>query len=445
MGIGGTIFLLGLRKDKTGLFLSIFLLMYQGVQIKGFEATILYIIFYFGGYFFYKLQKRESIWKNIHYKRYLAFILISLFLSLLALILRGDYSDLNLGIGLYSVKRAFRIYMVNFVGAIMLYILITNEIRTHQDILRCIWAFMLSLIYIFICWIGSYVFDLGLPGFLQTKYSGGGATINLARFAGLSGAFGLMSEYFLVIIAFSLIFIFSKKTGQNKKLMSIIAAILALPMAISTGTRSFVVVLFVFALIASYLFLKKSTVKLPTKVGILLILPIVFSGIIYQMRKSYLLERLEKTYYLSESLGVSTYTIDKILNRPYIQTFKDVREVGGLIGVGPIQLVGVRDNLMCHHSLYYDMLVKFGMIGILVYLLFYFKLAQGLYKKIRFEKRVLYIFLFSLFISLLLSEYARSYQDQASSFMLMYWFLFALIACVNNLRPNEGPGNQLKS
>ncbi len=429
--IAGTFFLLGLIKSKAGLSLLIFLIPFEGITIRGFAPTVFCMFGYFFGYCFNKSKNHESAWNNVHYRKYLSLIIFSLLLSLFALVFKENYSELNLGFGIYSVMPGLKKYMVNIVSCIMLYIIMTNEVRSHQDILRCIWAFVLSLSYVFISWIGSFVYNLGLPTFLQTRYAGEGMTYGwLHRFAGFRGEYGLMSEYFLIIMALSLVLIFSVRGSQHKRLISLIVVIVAVPMAISTGTRTFMVMLLLFTILSVFFLLLKSKLSMSKKIFMLFMIPVAFAGIFYQLRGTYLLERIEGIAALGQSTSYSASSIDILLNRPYSTTFRDIIEVGGLIGIGPIYVIGVRGNNMSTHSLYFDLIVKFGIIGLIIYFVFYFKLLQGLYKKIRLKNSIPAIILFSLLLPLLIGEYARSYQNQ-TSFMLMYWFLFAIIACVN--------------
>lgn len=436
--IAGIFFFLGLTKSKKGQYLLIFLIPFEGVGIKGMGFSGFCVIGYFLGYWYAKLKINKGIWRSVHYKKYILLIIISIIISLFVLAIRQDYSDLTLGYGVTSIVGPLMRYMVNITAAIMLYILISNETKTHQDVLNYIWVFILSLSYVFITWIGSFVYHLNLPSFLRTAYSGGGVTYGgLHRFAGYTGEYGLQSEYFMFIIAFSLLLILSSQKKLERKLIPFIAILISIPMAISTGTRAFLVIIFLFAIIFVSLLSFKKGVRLGKRLLIISSIFIVFAFLQNQIRGSYLLERVTESVEIGQSIRY-TIDIDRFLNRPYITEFNNVIETAGLLGVGPLNIVGVKGNNLCWHSLYYDMLIKFGILGFLIYILFYFRLLSDLYKNIRLKgalQSILPIILFSLFLPLLIGEYARSYQNQ-TSFMLMYWFLFAIIACVNKMKPD---------
>jgi len=436
--IAGIFFLFGLKKSKRGLYLLIFLIPFEGIVLRGVGASGFCVVGYFLGYYYAKLRLNENIWENIHYRKYILLIIISIIISLFMLAIRQDYSDLTLVYSVTSIGMPLMRYMMNITAAIMLYILISNEAKTHQDILNYIWVFVLSLSYVFITWIGSFVYHLNLPFFLRTVYAGGGSTYNfLSRFAGYTGEYGLQSEYFMFIIIFSLLLILSSQKKLERKLIPFIAIAISIPMAISTGTRAFLIIIFLFVIIFVSLISFKKRVRLGKKLLIIISIFIVFAFIQNQIQGSFLLERVSESAEIGQSIRY-TSDIDRFLNRPYITEFNNVIETAGLFGVGPLNIIGVKGNEMCWHSLYFDMLIKFGILGFLIYIFFYFRLLSDLYKNIRLKgalQRILPIILFSLFLPLLIGEYARSYQNQ-TSFMLMYWFLFAIIACVNKMKPD---------
>jgi oligosaccharide repeat unit polymerase len=352
--------------------------------------------------------------------------------------IKRDYSDLTLDYGVSSLIMPLMRYMLNITAGIMLYIIISNEVKTYKEILNCIWVFVLSIFYVFVTWIGSFVFNFNLPYFLQTKYAGRGSNYNyIMRFAGYVGEYGLQSEYFMFIIAFSVLLILSSQKKLERKLVPFIAILISIPMAISTGTRAFLIVIFLFAVIFVSLISFKKSIRLGKRLLFISSIFIVFAFLQNQMRGSFLLERATESVEIGQSMQYVN-DIDRLLNRPYIEEFNNIIETGGLFGVGPLNIIGVKGNIMCWHSLYYDILIKFGILGFLIYIFFYLRLLSDLYKNIRLKgalQSIIPIVLFSLFLPLLIGEYARSYQNQ-TSFMLMYWFLFSIVACVNKMKPD---------
>jgi len=167
--IAGIFFLFGLKKSKRGLYLLIFLIPFEGIVLRGVGASGFCVVGYFLGYYYAKLRLNENIWENIHYRKYILLIIISIIISLFMLAIRQDYSDLTLVYSVTSIGMPLMRYMMNITAAIMLYILISNEAKTHQDILNYIWVFVLSLSYVFITWIGSFVYHLNLPFFSTNR------------------------------------------------------------------------------------------------------------------------------------------------------------------------------------------------------------------------------------------------------------------------------------
>ena len=437
------IFFLGAVKSRKGLYFCVFLMPYEGVVLKNFGLPGFFVISYFLGYFFRSFMIRERFWKNIYYRKYILFIIFAILVSSISFALKKDYSNLMLLSTSSSIISPFIRYIYVITSAIMLYILICNEIKTYQDITKFIIAFNLSLSYLFITWIGDYIFHFNLPSLLLAKVSGGGSVAQYStRFAGYTAEYGLTAEYLMIIIAFSVLFIFAQRKMYTTKFISAVTIIIAILMAISTGTRAFVVVLFLFSAILLFLLTLVRAISIGKSSAIIisLIIILIFTG--YMLKGSQLSERMDESKQIA-NINKKKFAkgniakIEKLLNRTYFSAFEDIVDVAGFWGVGPLNITGVNNIAFCRHSLYYDLYIKFGVIGLTIYLTFYLKLLIDLYKKIRLKgtsQRIMPIVLFSLFLPLLLGEYARSYQNQVS-FMLIYWFLFAIIACVNKLEP----------
>jgi len=444
----GIFLLLGVTRSKKVLFFCIFLIPYEGICLKGIGISAYCIISYCLGYFCSKFMIGESFLKRIYYKKYISLISISIFVSLVGFLVIGTYSDLYVTDGskfiynpsFHDLLWPLIRYMLSITSGICLYIIICNETRSERDISSSLFAFILSLSYLFVTWIGSFVYNLNLPSFLKMRYSGGGHSFNdLNRFSGYVGEYGLQAEYFILVIVFSLVLVFASKIHLSVKLIPVGAIILAIPMGVSTGTRAFVVILLVFLVLAISFLVFTRAISFGNIICILIAGILISSFVFYKMRGSLLEKRLAQTEEIASSKVTKSEKgmigkIEKMLNRKYFTAFNDIVKSAGFLGVGPLSIPGVGGIAFCWHSLYYDIYIKFGIIGLFIYLCFYCKLLIDLLKRILEKKSISLhaIFLFALFFSLLLGEYARSYQNQAS-FMLMYWFLFGIIACANNM------------
>jgi O-antigen ligase len=277
---------------------------------------------------------------------------------------------------------------------------------------------------------------------LKTTPSGQGVVFlggAFDRFAGYTGEYGLVAEYLFVITVFSIILIIKNNIPLHRKVIGVIVSWISISIAISTGTRTFLVIYFLFILIFLTILFRIKKIRLRNFAIIIIVLFITIVTFISALKGTLLMERFQETEDIGGEKIVYGDQIDNLLNRPYFEEFENVMEVGNIFGVGPLNIVGVRNNAMCWHSLYYDLIIKFGVFGLMVYLIFYTRLLKDLYNKIinkSGENYYLLAALFVLLVALLLGQYARSYQNQ-TSFMLMYWLLFAVIAVVNQLPDSQ--------
>ena len=425
------LFALGLIKSINGLYIIIFLIPYQGLSMKGIDLSIMLIFTYFLGYIYD--NKRFSI-RGIPYKKYINLLILIFIISIGVFIFKGRNSDFLLYPG-WSVEHALFHYIKPFIASILFFILTNNIIQNRNQLIKSISFFTLSIFYYSFTWFFDFILHLPIPSFLKTTYYGSGESYNsLLSFSGYTGESGLTSEYCLFIFILSL-YLIVIKNSFGKKCLYCSTLLLALLVGISTSMKTFIVGIFLILLFYIYFYLRKAKLNLYRNMFYMFMTFILLFFTYYRITQSYLVHRVivqqERIQY---ELG-SEYLFDRLIHRPYQGEFNDFLEVSGLIGIGPINALGVRENHLATHSHYFDLFMKFGLIGLLLYLLFYFRMFKDLYKlnlkknNMPFPNKLLVFNLFTLFFVLFLAEYARSYQNQ-TSFMLSYWFLFALIASI---------------
>jgi len=421
-------FLLGIiGRNKVGISLCLFFLPYNLFSIKGLGFNLFAIMGFESGYILRSVITHKSIWQNLYYKSYFRLILLSFSLSIFIVFVRQDYSDVS-GFGLISVKSTSIIFISVYISCLLLYVIIYSTTKSLSELLTFITAFIVSSYYIFLSWVGSFIYNFGLPDFLQMRHSGGG----YERFSGFWGDYELTNEYFFIVLILSIITLSNKDSKRSQKILSLGAIIISLPLAVSTGTRSFLVMIALFIIISFILLIFRKNISIARKMSLTFASIIIMIITYFLVSRSYIFsKRFEQTLILAQSGSRNIYIFEKIVNRSYSDTYQDILEVGGLFGIGPVFVHNVRGLDMVYHCLYYSLVINFGIIGLIIYLAFFKKLLKDLYINYKSKSNILYLMLFSLLLSLLVDEIKINFMRQASQ-ILIYWFLFAIIAVVNN-------------
>ena len=424
-------------RDKIGVSLSIFFLPYNLFSFRGFGFNIFAIMGFALGYILRNIVTHRRIWQNLYYRSYIRLILISFGLSIFIVLVRQDYSDVSMFT--LSVKSTSIRFIGTYIFCLLLYVIISNTTKSLEELLAYITAFIASSYYIFLSWVGSFISNIGLPDFLQMRHSAG----SYERFSGFWGDYELTNEYFFIVLILSIIIFFNRESKIYQKVISFGAIVISLPLAISTGTRSFLVMSSIFIIASFILYILRRRISITRKVSFALISILIMIFAYVFISRSYLFsKRLEGTLILAQSGSRDVYTLQKIVNRSYLDTYQDILEVGGPLGIGPVFVHTVRGDDMVYHCLYYALVIHFGIIGLIIYLAFFTKLLKDLYKNYKLQNNILYIMLFCLLLSLLVDEIKINFMRQPSQ-MLIYWVLFAVITVVNRGFNFSKPGKAI--
>jgi len=444
----------GYKKSLKGLYLIIFLLPYEGLTLKNLQLSQFAICGYFAGNLLNHHLK--NIFRNNIYTKYILILILLFLFGIINFFTKGIDSNFLLNYG-QPTSLALKSYIINFIISILLFILLLNNIYTYQHIKKCLLAFIWSISYFFLTWLFSFILHLPIPSFLRTVCPGGSVFAyyeEVAAFGGYIGETGLTAEYSFFVLTFSL-FLFLSSKELNKKIFFASIMAISIFIGISTLMKTYYLALMIFMLVLTYYLLKEKKINLNKKVSVIVLIIIVAGFVYWKASNSFIVKRFEKQIERTESIGIYESKIDVLLHRPYEKEFNNFWEECGLTGIGAINALGVRGNHLATHSHYYDLFMKYGLIGLIIYLLFYFRLLKELHsftsnkhKISDTGKRLIYI-LFSLLLSLLVAQYARSYQNQ-TSFMLNYWFLFGLIAVITTkpsiiMEDNQAFSNSIQS
>ena len=425
------LFVLGLQKKINGLYIIIFIIPYQGIFTKGVDLSILLIVAYFLGYIYN--NKTFSI-RTLPYKKYIIFLILIFIISIGVFIFKGQNSDFLLVDG-WTVEYALLRYINLFIASILLFILINNIVHNYKQIRKCLLSFTLSIFYYSVTWLFDFILNLDIPSFLKPIYAGGDRNFYIvSTFGGYNGESCLTAEYTLFILFFSF-YLFLSSKNQNSKVYYLFTMVISVIIAISTFNKSYYFALALSMFLVIYVFLKLKGVSANKKFYIFGFVIIVLGFVYWEASTSYIVKRFDDHVARTQSIGRTQYKLDVLIHRPYMHEVSNFWEVCGLIGIGPINALGVRGNHLATHSHYFDLFMKFGLIGLFIYLLFYFRLLKDLLNFIKKDYKTLIInkqlavILFALFFSLLFVEFTSSYQNQ-TNYMLSYWFLFAIIASI---------------
>jgi hypothetical protein len=426
-------FFKGYSKSVNELYLIIFLLPYDLVGFRGINISQFAIFAYYIGGLLNRQDKKRTLLKS-KYTQYVK-VLVLLFLSgIVIFYTKGIYSDYLLE-G-QSTPSAVRNYIFNFISSILLYIVIQININTFKQVQKSIEAFILSISYLFITWFFDFLLNLYVPEFLRTVYVGGTRlAYNLVpTFSGYNGEAGLIMEYTMFILAFSF-FMYVTTKKSKIKIVFLLVMIISILMAMSTFMKTYYFGLIIFMLTLAHFFMREKNINPKRKNTIILLIVVIVGFVFVRASNSYIVERFDRQLERSESIGRYDSKFDVMIHRPYVREFNNFWEECGLFGIGTINALGIRGNHLATHSHYYDLFMKYGLIGLAIYSLFYFQLLRGLIKlthdkyKVSYHGKILIYVLFSLLLSLLIIEYSRSYQNQ-TSYMLNYWFLFSMIVVI---------------
>ena len=367
------------------------------------------------------------------YGKYLFSIIILISFSIINIFfLQEDNSALAWDI-YFNVKSSSIFFVTSIFLAISFYTILVNFIKDERDLINCMVSLILSVLYFFISFIGSYLYNLNLPIFLQYRISGGDiiAKVSKFRFAGFWADYELTNEFMFIIMGLSLWVLFNTKAEKIHKVISFISIIFSLAMSIGTGTRSFLVMLILFSSIITFVFLSSKNVAFSNKliIGTIIslfsfftVIAILNSDILYE-RTMETMENID-TFQSNQSLS----SFETALNRNYSQSYAQILETGGVFGKGAFFVSSLNGDIMVYHCLYYQLIINFGIIGLIIFIVFFCKLIKDLFSNIKFRTQNSIIF--ALIISLLIDQIKINFFRE-NSHMLTYWVLFSFITVIN--------------
>jgi len=340
----------------------------------------------------------------------------------------------------YFLGQSFRHYLDNISG-ILLYFVIILVIRNSKDVIIVIKIILITLILqsviSFLQWglpDAARCFSIfGTRTFVPSSYIVEGFT----RVTGTIWDYELLAEWFLLGTLLSL-----GISYQTKKWFYSFCFFPFVGGLIFTKTRSGIILLF-FGIVFTQLLLnifKKSSKTNSLKVVLLFVIVIVALVSIFPNQMDELFYRL-KAY-----LGYKDLTSSKSINRQ--EVWDDA--IGFFIKKPTIFGKGLYDVISfgyaranSFHSLYLTILYKIGIMGLIFYLVFWFKIIQHslwFFIKDRGNKSnnwYIFFFLFCAFILMLVDEAKIEYLRYSHTIQFA-WVIYALlIVCLGQNREED--------
>jgi O-antigen ligase len=338
-------------------------------------------------------------------------------------------------------------HYLNFVSSIAVFILIVhsqyirgtaNSKRDYIEkiisalLLITVIHVLLSLLILNFPWIERYfaVFLRRTHEHLSGYISDGVYTRATTVFTSGEG-FG---ELLILLFPFSLY----KIITSSKKIYLFVIGVLLLGTVIS-GTRSafliivFQLMFFVYILVPRTYNTKKFLVTAAFVLISILMLPI------FLKYAPILMDRIQETFTLVQKDADISHIANrqKVWPMAYDVTMKTI----SLFGHGPIQAFGLGFPVRNFHNLYLSLLFQFGIIGAIIFLLFFLVLAKRLFntaKKMKQKEDTIYLLAVACLLSLfcfLINEIKFEF-NRSDSYQQFVWIFFAVFYLTGTLRHN---------
>jgi len=409
-----------LGKNHLALNLIVLLIPLQTIFFNQFGLNAVVILGYFVGQIFHENNFLFTILRGVPLRRYI----VTIFLIISVGILVGHFSSLN-RLEWFSnspLSNQFGFIIYNY-SAIALCLLIVNHVKSEEDIKSLMLFFNLSAFYTLIAWFGFYYLGNHLPDFIRSVNDGGGGE----RFSGLWGDYELVVEYCFINLIFALIILVTNPS-KSSKLISLTSLIITLPMVISTGTRSFIIIAGLYAILVLLFILHNDKIHFGEKIRLiyfLIVAGFVVTTLVSQ--SDILLERFSHT--INNYQLFTTYktlnAFEALVNRNYSTAYEAVLEVGGLFGKGSFFVHQVDNDTMVYHCLYFQLIVNFGIVGLIVFVMFFVNLLSGMLRVYLRNKSRLLMMFWILLVVLLIDQVKIDFMRSKPQ-ILVYWMLFGI-------------------
>jgi len=427
-----------LNKDKIAIEILVFTIPFAAHPFTDAKFPILLGL---NGFLIIGIWLAQTIKKNLFHTqstkwtviskkvKYLYYFLIG---GILLAFLKSDYSNFNLG--RYTPFESIINYSLSIL-CLILFIKIMVSYRydfNFQDKLMAV--FILTSFLQF----GSFLFNYIGYGHLLPKFLVTSAEFSETyyRFSGLLGDYELIVDYTMVVIGFASILVVKRKY----MFLSIASITISLLMGILSGTRSFFVIISIYLIIITFLFV----IKFHMYQKIFKFVTIIFSA---SMLIYYLIQNFIPSYTIFMRFNKSIEYIREgnitgAVNRNLIEALPIVVRNSGFLGNGSLLIYQIEGDGMVYHNLYYAIYANFGIIGIIILLSLVISSILILYKimKKTNEKRIAQesVILFALIISLFIQQIKISATRYVSSILIYAFVFFVVYFCrLKFMKKNE--------
>jgi hypothetical protein len=422
-------FLIYRRNENLAIAICLFMLPYNVISYRSIGLNA----FLISGLFIGAIIKRKTI--EVPFKGFFYCFAILLFISAFLPSLKNYEFDRRIdfdeNFSLESINRNVIKYTVYFYLGYRLILMIIDNTKNIKNLLYFITSFNLCTLYFFIPYVGSYQYHLNLPTFINELDSTGNTIhgfANARRFSGFWGDYELTNELMFIVASLSFFVFINPHVTKKQKIFSLITGILAIIMALGTGTRSLIIMFAILAFLYMSMQFSFTKISIFKKITLLTLPILMYLGFNYLVVNSTIqvFNRFSDISQSYEAASSSNTAFDNLMERNYSQTYMDILEIGGLYGTGLIVIYSINGYNTVFHCLYYQLILNFGILGLIATLILIFQIGIRLLSQILKFKNSSHMLMLSLFVSLLTDQFKINLLRQ-SSHILTFLFLIAIM------------------
>lgn len=317
------------------------------------------------------------------------------------------------------------LYIVTIILFIKILIRYRND-YDFQDQLKLFFllSVFLQLLPFILPSFGSSAFSQDLLNNSSVEMSDTQILMDITRFSGVIGDYELIVDYAVIVIALAFIYLLSGRY----KLLSAAVMMVAILVAFSSGTRSFLIVLPFFFII--YFVINGQYVKGNLTGGVIVgyASAIIVVGLLF-----YIFRDLPVFIRFQEAIGLYKRSgdLNEVSNRQILKALPDIFKNTSLLGNGSLYFTTFNGNEMVSHNLLLATFVKYGIVGVCMLLVLFVKpilllirtIKTSISAELQRESAVFVALLIALFVQELKISLLR-YQTTMLVYTLMFIFVY---------------------
>lgn len=247
--------------------------------------------------------------------------------------------------------------------------------------------------------------------------------IDIIRYKSLLSDYELSIDYLFILITLSYVLWL-----ESKKKIYIAVIISAVFLSLTTGTRSFILIISTFFALNLLLRRGNTLSKLYTVgavlITVIVIMPLIANGPLGGLP---IFARAQEVLTAINNKE----TLSRVTNRNFSKSFDNISSDGNVLGLGPFYLNIYKGDQMVSHNFMLALLAKFGLLGVVLFIFLMIRFLFGLWKTSRrtigkLDKNITVIYL-SAVICLIIQELKIS-ALRFPNILLIYAVFFFVVS-----------------